>query len=80
MNVASEAYTKLSWVVHLYAEAGDEHIYQIRAVSATNAARIALESYEAQQRQQETKTFVGSGIGSAPEYPDVDPLGIWPWR
>jgi hypothetical protein len=52
MNVAPDVYAKGSWVVHLYAEAGDEHIYQLRAVSATNAARIALECYEADQREK----------------------------
>ena len=52
MNVAPNVYAKGSWVVHLYAEAGDEHIYQLRAVSATNAARIALEGYEADRREE----------------------------
>ena len=52
MNIAPDVYAKDSWVVHLYAETGDEHIYQLRAVSATNAARIALECYEADQREK----------------------------
>lgn len=51
MNVAPDVYAKGSWVVHLYADTDDEHIYQLRAVSATNAARIALEGYEADRRE-----------------------------
>jgi hypothetical protein len=61
MNVAPDVYAKGSWVVHLYANAGDEHIYHLRAVSATNAARIALEGYEANRRAETRVVSILSG-------------------
>lgn len=50
LNVAKDQFARGTWVVHLFAGDGDEHIYQLAAASATNAARCVLESYEASQR------------------------------
>lgn len=61
MNVAPNVYAKGSWVVHLFAGDGEEHIHQLRAASATNAARMVLEAYEASQRAEVKVVSILSG-------------------
>jgi len=52
LNVAADAHARGAWVVHLYGGDGDEHIYQLTAVSASNAARCVLEAYETSKRAE----------------------------
>lgn len=55
-------------VVHLFAGDGDERIHQLTAASASNAARIVLESYEAAGRAE--ARVVTLLTGGSPEYQD----------
>ncbi len=68
LNVAPDRFVRGSWVVHLFAGDGDEHIHQLTAASASNAARVVLEAYEAAGRAE--ARVVTQLTGAAPEYPE----------
>ena len=78
LNVAQDTFVSGRWIVHLYADEGDEHIYQMFAGSAVIAARRALDAYvESLTAAEAIRKFTGevtltsdkAKLGFEPEYP-----------